>query len=119
VAEQWVSSKQKERCLRFYLVAVSLNGRISLTAGVISFDNSPKQTVLLDVMPLQSGFLPLPRVRLSKYFPADQKLQTKGLEESVISALSFSFTHPFTGTGGVILLIQAKRNKLKRPCSAC
>ncbi|ENN81340.1 hypothetical protein YQE_02251, partial [Dendroctonus ponderosae] len=55
------------------------------TAGVISFggilgENHPSligkeenavQRVVLDVMPLTSGFLPLPLVRISKYIPAD------------------------------------------------
>lgn len=42
------------------------------TAGVVSFDTDPDpQTVVLDVMPLNSGYLPLPVVRLSKYIPAD------------------------------------------------
>ncbi|XP_065168846.1 trafficking protein particle complex subunit 10 isoform X2 [Atheta coriaria] len=42
------------------------------TAGVISFDaDSDAQTVVLDVMPLNSGYLPLPLIRLSKYIPAD------------------------------------------------
>lgn len=42
------------------------------TAGVISFESdSDAETVVLDVMPLNSGFLPLPLVRLSKYIPAD------------------------------------------------
>lgn len=42
------------------------------TAGVVSFESdSEPQTVILDVMPLNSGYLPLPIVRLSKYIPAD------------------------------------------------
>lgn len=42
------------------------------TAGVVSFDADPDaQTVTLDVMPLNSGYLPLPIVRLSKYTPAE------------------------------------------------
>ena len=42
------------------------------TAGVVSFASDPEpQTVILDVMPLNSGFLPLPVVRLSKYIPAE------------------------------------------------
>lgn len=42
------------------------------TAGVVSFEtDSDPQTVVLDVMPLSSGYLPTPIVRLSKYIPAD------------------------------------------------
>ncbi|XP_071041764.1 trafficking protein particle complex subunit 10 isoform X2 [Parasteatoda tepidariorum] len=43
------------------------------TAGVVNIDESGKHAVILDVMPLISGFLPLPNVRLSKYIPAEQK----------------------------------------------
>lgn len=42
------------------------------TAGVVCFDTDrDPQTVILDVMPLNSGFLPLPLVRISKYIPAE------------------------------------------------
>lgn len=42
------------------------------TAGVVSFDTDMQpQTVTLDVMPLTTGYLPLPLVRLSKYIPAE------------------------------------------------
>lgn len=42
------------------------------TAGVVSFIPDPEpQTVVMDVMPLNSGYLPLPAVRLSKYIPAE------------------------------------------------
>nr|XP_023019434.1 trafficking protein particle complex subunit 10 [Leptinotarsa decemlineata] len=41
------------------------------TAGVVSFDSDKTQTVVLDVMPLTSGHLPLPLVRISKYIPAE------------------------------------------------
>ncbi|XP_046985474.1 trafficking protein particle complex subunit 10 [Schistocerca americana] len=43
------------------------------TAGVISLEDSDKQSVTLDVMPLIGGYLPLPSVRLSKYIPAEKK----------------------------------------------
>lgn len=43
------------------------------TAGVVSVaDGGGIQHVTLDVMPLASGFLPLPLVRLSRYIPADK-----------------------------------------------
>lgn len=42
------------------------------TAGVVCFDSdSDPQTVVLDVMPLTSGYLSLPLIRISKYIPAD------------------------------------------------
>ncbi|KAG5877673.1 hypothetical protein JTB14_013918 [Gonioctena quinquepunctata] len=42
------------------------------TAGVVCFDSEEQsQTVVLDVMPLSSGHLPLPLVRISKYIPAE------------------------------------------------
>lgn len=53
------------------------------TAGVVCFtgpsggDGSVQQ-VVLDVMPLTSGFLPLPLVRISKYIPAENTLPGKG-----------------------------------------
>ncbi|XP_034253552.1 trafficking protein particle complex subunit 10 [Thrips palmi] len=43
------------------------------TTGVVTVDETHKQTIQLDVMPLMSGYLPVPHVRLSKYIPADQK----------------------------------------------
>lgn len=46
------------------------------TTGVVtsdSLDENQRQSIQLDVMPLISGYLPVPLVRLSKYFPADQK----------------------------------------------
>ncbi|XP_050312441.1 trafficking protein particle complex subunit 10 [Anthonomus grandis grandis] len=43
------------------------------TAGVICFNGQSDcvQQVVLEVMPLTSGFLPLPLVRISKYIPAE------------------------------------------------
>lgn len=40
------------------------------TAGIITLDTLDQETVTLDVMPLTSGYLPLPVVRLSRYIPA-------------------------------------------------
>lgn len=40
------------------------------SAAVVSLDTQDKQSVVLDVMPLTSGYLPLPVVRLSRYIPA-------------------------------------------------
>ncbi|KAI4467519.1 epilepsy holoprosencephaly candidate 1/tmem1 [Holotrichia oblita] len=48
------------------------------TAGVVSFIPDPEpQTVVMDVMPLNSGYLPLPAVRLSKYIPAEYNVSDK------------------------------------------
>lgn len=48
------------------------------TAGVVSFENDGKsQKVVLDIMPLTSGYLPLPLVRISKYIPAESGLGGK------------------------------------------
>lgn len=48
-------------------------------SGVMTLDENYKQTIQLDVMPLISGYLPVPLVRLSKYIPADQKPKGKGM----------------------------------------
>lgn len=42
------------------------------TAGIVSLETLEKQSVTLDVMPLTSGYLPLPVVRLSRYIPATE-----------------------------------------------
>ncbi|XP_076298167.1 SIDL trafficking protein particle complex subunit 10 isoform X1 [Lasioglossum baleicum] len=42
------------------------------TAGIVSLEVLEKQSVTLDVMPLTSGYLPLPVVRLSRYIPASE-----------------------------------------------
>ncbi|EZA55391.1 Trafficking protein particle complex subunit [Ooceraea biroi] len=42
------------------------------TAGIVSLEIVEKQSVTLDVMPLTSGYLPLPVVRLSRYIPATE-----------------------------------------------
>ncbi|XP_029680950.1 trafficking protein particle complex subunit 10-like [Formica exsecta] len=42
------------------------------TAGIVSLEVVEKQSVTLDVMPLTSGYLPLPVVRLSRYIPATE-----------------------------------------------
>lgn len=49
------------------------------TAGVVCFtgEEGSVQQVILDVMPLTSGFLPLPLVRISKYIPAETSLPDK------------------------------------------
>lgn len=56
-------------------------------AGVVTLDETHKQTIQLDVMPLMSGYLPVPLVRLSKYIPADQKPISKG--NKFLSSQSF------------------------------
>lgn len=37
----------------------------------VSEDDSSEQKVVLDVMPLTSGYLPFPLVRISKYIPGE------------------------------------------------
>ena len=41
------------------------------SAGVVNMDTARKQTVVVEVMALVGGHLPLPKVKLSKYIPAD------------------------------------------------
>lgn len=45
---------------------------IGRTAGVISMNDRDAQTVSVEVLPLSTGFLPLPNIRLSKYISADK-----------------------------------------------
>ncbi|XP_034946157.1 trafficking protein particle complex subunit 10 isoform X2 [Chelonus insularis] len=40
------------------------------TAGILTLNDTDEQSVTLDVMPLKSGYLPLPIVRLSRYIAA-------------------------------------------------
>lgn len=47
------------------------------TAGIVSLETVEKQSVTLDVMPLTSGYLPLPVVRLSRYIPATESKNGK------------------------------------------
>ncbi|XP_060535184.1 trafficking protein particle complex subunit 10 [Cylas formicarius] len=49
------------------------------TAGVVCFDSEDdsSQQIVLDVMPLTSGYLPLPLVRISKYIPAENMISEK------------------------------------------
>jgi len=49
------------------------------TAGIVSLEIVEKQSVTLDVMPLTSGYLPLPVVRLSRYIPATESKNGKFL----------------------------------------
>ena len=41
------------------------------SAGVVNMETARKQTVVVEVMALVGGHLPLPKVKLSKYIPAD------------------------------------------------
>lgn len=47
------------------------------SAGVINMETAKKQTVVVEVMALVGGHLPLPKVKLSKYIPADHKVLYK------------------------------------------
>lgn len=72
-ASQTLSNNYINSSLMYEVVAEqSVWAVCGRTAGVVSFESDlDPQTVTLDVMPLNSGFLPLPIVRLSKYIPAD------------------------------------------------
>lgn len=45
---------------------------VGRTAGVVSMVDREAQSVMFDVLPLSTGFLPLPNIRLSKYISADK-----------------------------------------------
>lgn len=45
---------------------------VGRTAGVVSMVDREAQSVMFDVLPLSTGFLPLPNIRLSKYISADR-----------------------------------------------
>ncbi|CAB0028461.1 unnamed protein product [Trichogramma brassicae] len=45
------------------------------TAGIVTLEHQDRQSVTMDVMPLTSGYLPLPVVRLSRYIPAQVDLK--------------------------------------------
>ena len=45
---------------------------VGRTAGVISMADKEAQSVMLEVLPLSTGFLPLPNIRLSKYISAEK-----------------------------------------------
>ena len=60
------------------------------TAGIVSLEVLEKQSVTLDVMPLTSGYLPLPVVRLSRYIPAAVELKN-GNRNLCLMVLFFIF----------------------------
>ena len=47
------------------------------SAGVVNMDTAKKQTVVVEVMALVGGHLLLPKVKLSKYIPADHHAPVK------------------------------------------
>ena len=49
------------------------------SAGVMNMDTAKKQTVVVEVMALVGGHLLLPKVKLSKYIPADYHTSHQGL----------------------------------------
>ncbi|CAK9800247.1 Trafficking protein particle complex subunit 10 [Anthophora plagiata] len=57
------------------------------TAGIVTLEVLEKQSVTLDVMPLTSGYLPLPVVRLSRYIPASE-LKNDMIRKSEIASSS-------------------------------
>ena len=48
------------------------------SAGVMNMDTAKKQTVVVEVMALVGGHLLLPKVKLSKYIPADHHTSHQG-----------------------------------------
>ena len=48
------------------------------SAGVMNMDTAKKQTVVVEVMALVGGHLLLPKVKLSKYIPADYHTSHQG-----------------------------------------
>jgi hypothetical protein len=61
------------------------------TAGIVSLETVEKQSVTLDVMPLTSGYLPLPVVRLSRYIPATES--KNGKFAFYLCDISLSYLH--------------------------
>lgn len=81
------------------------------TAGVVSMDTS-RQLVSLDVMPLASGYLPLPLVRLSKYIPADRSVDKKPDHASAHPRLEpFSPGQVYNGSKGKQIHVLAALNE--------
>lgn len=91
-----------EFCI-FYCI-IFINGIVYLT-GVVSMKDVDSHSISLDVMPLSTGFLPMPSIRLSKYtaggksktdshskvhpFPPGQVYNsTKSLQIHVIASVS-------------------------------
>lgn len=70
------SDKEVVRSLMYEVLAEqSVWAVCGRTAGVVSLEPATgPQNVTLDVMPLASGYLPLPLIRLSKYIPADKSV---------------------------------------------
>jgi len=60
----------------------NLSGR---TAGVVTIDQTDKHDVTFEVMPLISGFLPLPTVRLSKYISSNTSNTSDQSEAKLIA----------------------------------
>ncbi|KAL7300310.1 hypothetical protein TKK_0006940 [Trichogramma kaykai] len=56
------------------------------TAGIVTLEHQDRQSVTMDVMPLTSGYLPLPVVRLSRYIPAQVDLKNDVSRKNDLSA---------------------------------
>lgn len=50
---------------------------IVVLVGVIILDESDKCSKTVEIMPLVQGYLPLPTIKLSKYFPAESNVGEK------------------------------------------
>lgn len=87
------------------LFFISALKRVLYLAGVVSMKDVDSHSISLDVMPLSTGFLPMPSIRLSKYtaggksktdahskvhpFPPGQVYNsTKSLQIHVIASVS-------------------------------
>ncbi|XP_001606511.2 trafficking protein particle complex subunit 10 isoform X1 [Nasonia vitripennis] len=66
------------------------------TAGIVSLEVLEKQSVTLDVMPLTSGYLPLPVVRLSRYIPAAVELKNDNSRKNEIGTGAGPRLEPFS-----------------------
>lgn len=49
----------------------------NVDVGVIILDETDKCSKIVDLMPLVHGYLPLPSIKLSKYFPAETNIGKK------------------------------------------
>jgi hypothetical protein len=64
----------------------NLSGR---TAGVVAIDRTDKYDVSFEVMPLISGFLPIPTVRLSKYISSNSEKISTNSDQNEAKLIAF------------------------------
>lgn len=73
------------------------------SAGVINMGDVNESTITLDVFPLQSGFLPLPNIRISKYTPTKSKNDSNKL-------VPFAPTQVYNSTKSLQIHVLASNN---------